>query len=237
MIPPYCKKIFDTPIFPKHWSDAHKSFRHCETKIFDGETWYPLVCIEFFNIPIVLKHWKDAHKSFRHCETKNFRRKIVIPHKCIKFFDTPNFLEDWRDALEVFRHCETKTFRRENVIPPSMHRVFHYPNFTWNIERMPTKFFGTVRPKSLEAKTWYALFHPEKFLKPEILSKTVRFPHEIFRHCETKIFRPKIVKPPIMHEIFRYLKFSEILKGCPQIFSALWDKNISTENFDTPYYA
>ena len=31
-----------------------------------------------------------------------------------------------------------------------------------------------------------------------------------------------------MHKIFRYPKFSETLKGCPRIFSALWDK----KNFD-----
>ena len=36
-----------------------------------------------------------------------------------------------------------------------------------------------------------------------------------------------------MHKIFRYPKFSETLKGCPQIFSALWDKKFSTENCDT----
>ena len=33
-----------------------------------------------------------------------------------------------------------------------------------------------------------------------------------------------------MPEFFRYPKFSETLKGCPQIFSALWDQKISPEN-------
>ena len=58
--------------------------------------------------------------------------------------------------------------------------------------------------------------------------------YEVFRHCETKNFRRKLVIPPIMHKIFRYPKFSETLKGSPWNFSALWDKKFSTENLDTP---
>ena len=158
--PLLCIKFFDTSNFLKHWRDAHKNFRHCETKKFRRGNVIPPSMHRVFQYPNCSETLKGCPQNFRHCETKNFRRKIVIPHKCIKFFDTPNFLKAWRDAHEIFRHCETKTFRRENVIPPSMHRVFQYPNFTWNIERMPTNFFGTVRPKSLEAKTWYALFHP-----------------------------------------------------------------------------
>ena len=46
---------------------------------------------------------------------------------------------------------------------------------------------------------------------------------EIFRHCATKIIRRKIVIPPIMLKISRCPKFSELLKGCSRIFSALWD--------------
>ena len=40
-----------------------------------------------------------------------------------------------------------------------------------------------------------------------------------------------------MHKIFQYPRFSETLKGCPPIFSALWDKKFLTETCDTPYYA
>ena len=38
-----------------------------------------------------------------------------------------------------------------------------------------------------------------------------------------------------MHKIFRCPKFSETLKGYPRNFSALWDKNFSTEKRDTPF--
>ena len=35
--PLLCIKLFDTPIFLKHWRDAHEIFRHYETKKFSTE--------------------------------------------------------------------------------------------------------------------------------------------------------------------------------------------------------
>ena len=56
------------------------------------------------------------------------------------------------------------------------------------------------------------------------------FSNEIFRNCQTKFFRRKNLKPPIMNKIFRCPKFSKTFKGCPRIFSALWDPNFSTKS-------
>ena len=145
------------------------------------------------------------------------------------------------------------------------------------------KWFGIVIQNNFDGKTWYPplihnLFHTRNFLNTE------KFPQEIFRYCETKIFQRKIVLHPIMHKIFRYPKFYETQKGyrtkffrscetknfrqnryafqishaphpssvlCMEIsdtrifltykrvllriFSALWDKKISTENSDIPF--
>ena len=73
-------------------------------------------------------------------------------------------------------------------------------------------------------------FDTRKFLK----HRSEGFLYEIFRHCETKNFRRKILRPPIMHKIFRYPNFSETMEGCPRYFSALWDKKFLTQNHDTP---
>ena len=59
-------------------------------------------------------------------------------------------------------------------------------------------------------------------------------PLRSFLHCDTNIFRRKIVIPPIMHKFFRYSDFFEALKWCPRNFSAVWDQKISTEIRDTP---
>ena len=164
---------------------------------------------------------------------KIFDGKTWYPLVCINFFDTPNFLKHWRDAHEIFRHCETKNFRRKLVISPIMHKNFSVPQIFWNIEGMPTKFFGTVRQKIFDGNLWYPLLCIKFFDTPNFL-RHWRDAHEIFRHCETKNFRRKNVIPPSMHKISRYPKFSETLKVCPRNFSALWDKKFSTEKRDTP---
>ena len=111
---------------------------------------------------------------------------------------------------------------------------------------MPTKFFGTVRQKIFDGKLWYPLLCIKFFDTPNFL-KHWRDAHEIFRHCETKNFRRKIVIPPIMHKIFRYPKVSETLKGGPRNFSGKqkgsftklfvsvqWDKNFDGKYWYSP---
>ena len=98
---------------------------------------------------------------------------------------------------------------------------------------MPTKFFCTVRQKIFDGNLWYPLLCIKFFDTPNFL-RHWRDAQEIFRHCETKNFRRKIVIPPIMHKIFRYPKFSETLKGCPRNFSALWDKNFDGKFWYSP---
>ena len=159
--PLLCIKFFDTSIFLKHWRDAHKIFRHCETKIFRRKIVIPPIVHKNFSIPQFFKKIQGMLKKFfGRKRQKNFRQKTVIPPIMHKFFQYLKVSETLKGCPQNFRHCETKKFRRENVIPLSMHRFFQYPNFSQNIEGMLTKFFGTVRPKYLEAKTWYALFHP-----------------------------------------------------------------------------
>ena len=195
-----------------------KFFCTVRRKIFHGKLWYLLLCIKFFDTPNFLKHWRHAHEIFRHCETKKFRRKIVIPLLCIKFFDTPNFLKHWKDAHEIFLHCETKNFRRKIVIPPIMHKIFRYPNFSETYKGCPRNFSSL------------------KLFETKIFSKTVGFPYESFRQCETWKFRLKIVICPLLSIVlFRYQKISGKQKGSfTKLFvSVLWDKKFR-QNRDAP---
>ena len=164
---------------------------------------------------------------------KIFDGKTWYPLVCIKFFDTPNFLKHWRDAHEIFRHCETKKFRRKLVIPPIMHKIFRYPKFSETSKGCPRIFSALWDKKIFDGKTWYPLVCINFFDTLNFL-KHLGHAHEIFWHCETKNFRRKNVIPPSMHKIFWYPNFSETSKGCPRIFSALWDKKFSTEKRDTP---
>ena len=97
-----------------------------------------------------------------------------------------------------------------------------------------TKFFGSVRQKFFDGKTWYSLLCI-KFFDTSNFLKHGRDAHEIFRHCETKNFRRKNVIPPFpsikLFETRNILKNSRIpLRN----FSALWDIKISSANRDMP---
>ena len=80
--------------------------------------------------------------------------------------------------------------------------------------------------------------HPSyalKFSIKEFFWNTTVFSNEIIWYSQTKTFRRKNVIPPIMKKIFQYPKFSETLKGSPQIFPALWDQKFPAEKRDTPF--
>ena len=53
---------------------------------------------------------------------------------------------------------------------------------------MSTKFFGTVRPKIFDRKTWYPLLYI-KVSDTSIFLKHGRDAHKFIRLCETKVFR------------------------------------------------
>ena len=52
-------------------------------------------------------------------------------------------------------------------------------------------------------------FIPNIFRYPKLVTHIKGFRYENFRHCETKIFRRKILilpHPPLIHKLFRYPK-------------------------------
>ena len=100
---------------------------------------------------------------------------------------------------------------------------------------MLTKFFSTVRQKIFDGKTWYPLVCI-KFFDTLNFLKHLRDAHEIFRHCETKNFRRKLVICPLLSiNFFRYQKISGKQKGSfTKLFvSVLWDKKFR-QNRDAP---
>ena len=133
-------------------------------------------------------------KYFGSLRPKFFAEKTWYPLLSMKLFDTPNFLKHWTEAHKKFRHCETKNLQVKNAISLTMHKFFHYPQIIWIIERMPTKFFGSLRPKFFAGKTWYPLIYMKLFDTPTFL-KHWTDAHKMFRHCETKFFNWKMWYP------------------------------------------
>ena len=82
-----------------------------------------------------------------------------------------------------------------------------------------------MRQKIFDGKTWYPLVCIDIFDTPKFL-KHWRDAHEIFRHCETKKFRRKLVIPPIMHKIFSIPQIFWNIEGMPtNIFGTVRQKN------------
>ena len=91
------------------------------------------------------------------------------------------------------------------------------------------KYFGTVRPKNFDGKTWYPLLWINFFDTPSFL-KHWRDAHEFFRYCETWKFRLKIVICHLKSINFFYTRnFLENGRGPLQRFLF---RSCETKNFD-----
>ena len=238
-MPPLIHKFFSIPEnFRKTEGFLYKAFRFgpVRQKV-PTKPWCPPPMHENFR-------WKNLSEAPKCSPMKYFntvrqnRRKIVIPPPYPNFSDTRNYCNSKGFPYKNFRHWDKK-FSTENLDtpPPSFIQIFSGPEVSETLKDSPTKFFGTVRQKNFDRKSWKSppllsinFFATGRFLK----HSTEGFTYQIYRHCETKNFRRKNVIPPSMHKIFRYPKFSETLKVCSRNFSALWDKKFSTEKRDTP---
>ena len=138
----------------KHSREAHEIFRLGETKVSRRKNMIPpFSSVKIFrNEKFSQKQQDSFTKIFGKVRQKNFDRKVWYPLLCKKLFDIPNFLEHLGKAHEVFPHCEMEIFWRKYVIASIMHRLFRLLQTFWNIEGMPTNFFGTVRPKIFHRK-------------------------------------------------------------------------------------
>ena len=241
-MPPLIHKFFSIPEnFRKTEGFLYKAFRFgpVRQKV-PTKPWCPPPMHENFR-------WKNFSEAPKCSPMKYFntvRQKPTenrdSPPPYPNFFDTRNYCNSKGFLYKNFRHWDKK-FSTENLDtppPPSFIQIFSGPEVSETLKDSPTKFFGTVRQKNFDRKSWKSpppllsinFFATGRFLK----HSTEGFTYQIYRHCETKNFRRKNVIPPSMHKIFRYPKFSETLKVCSRNFSALWDKKFSTEKRDTP---
>ena len=105
---------------------------------------------------------------------------------------------------------------------------------TDGFENLPLRIFFNLGIPTESCDT--APYYGWKVLIAEFFWYTEGFLYEMFRYCERKQFRRKIVirAPSLIPNSFQYQKFSETQKGSSTNFSVLWDKIFSMENRDTP---
>ena len=124
------------------------------------------------------------------------------------------------------------------MIPPTLSCLyFSIPETNETLEDSPTKFFGSVRQKSFDGKSWYSplpsypnFFATGNFLKHNTEYFTYGFsvPRDKTILTENRDSRP----PSLFFNIFRYSKLMKHKRIPLRNFSSLWDKKIWTENLD-----
>ena len=148
------------------------------------------------------------------------QEKFFIQYVCLSLFPTKNandFYLKINDSsrLKTTRFSSGRFGIRVTVVSNSF-TIYPYhfstPENSETLKGSPTNIFGTVRQKNSTENLVTPPFLSIKFFATGNFLKhsTERFPYKIFRHCETKKFRRKILLLPLLiHKVFRYRNFSE----------------------------
>ena len=118
-----------------------------------------------------------------------------------------------KSTLRSIQENETKNFPTENGNSPLPPYALKFPisEILWNTKGSPTNFFGLVRLKFSNRKSWNSPIMHTIYGCPNLSKSLKGFPQN-FRHCETK----KVNKIVITHDPknFRYQTISET-QGSP----------------------
>ena len=203
--------------------------------IFVEKGWHPYYA-KIISTPAFFWNFKALSTRFSALWDRKFLTlKRHTYYYAWNFSITLTFLKQWRD-VHVFWHSQTWNFRQKNVMPPTMQKYFRYHNFSDTLQGCSRRY-SVLRDQIFRQKyVMRPLFIRKQFSESKTFSKTVGLLHKNFRHWDRQ-FPAEKCDTLIMHIFFRYPNFSETLKECPRIFSALWDREFLTEKRDNPYYA
>ena len=153
-------KFFDTWSFLKLKGSSTKFFGSVRPKNFRQK----IVKSPSYAWSILIPEtpWKTegfSYKIFWYCETKKFRQNhdTLSFSLMFKTFRREKFSEAQGSFYEIFRW--DKKIQRKIVTPlPLVAKNFPYQKFSENRKGSASIFFGTVRQKIFNGKSWYPLF-------------------------------------------------------------------------------
>ena len=144
--------------------------------------------------------------------------------------------QKWQLTKISYRSCELK-FSRQNLI---------FPSFAWKLSGKtsePPSFSPMIFLRYLETKKnrrWNVICRVLSIKVsslPEPLRNTGRFLMKFFNTVSQKLFDGKTWYPPLSSiQNFCYRETSEAPKSSHWNFLVMWDKTISTEERDIPFY-
>ena len=127
---------FDSPIFLRHWREAHVIFRHCETKKILRKILIlappPPPLIKTFSIPEIIATVKDSPTEiFGTVSQKIFNWNSWCSPSLIQTFSIPETIATKKDSpRENFGTVRQKIFNGKSwYSPPLLFKLSRYPKF------------------------------------------------------------------------------------------------------------
>ena len=161
---------------------------------------------------------------------KNVKALAATDILCINFFDTWVFLNPRTAPIWNITALWDRIFLKQNRVTAHLRIKKSVPQIFWYIEDFHTKLLA-LWDKTL----WQNRDDPSsvwKFRMQGFFWKTERFSYEIFSSCETKFFDRTLMPSSCAWMFLVPGTFSKHGRVPLRIFSALWNKNKSTENLD-----
>ena len=220
--------FFHTRSFLKHKMVPLKKFSVMRNRNFSTQNRdISLLWINFFN---TRQKWKTKgftdesfstvrhKKSAENCASPPLWLIIVISASCKKTFVTRNFVIQRRVLYEVFQEMRQKVNRRTIVTLFStlLHKSFRYPRSFETTKSSPTIFFGLVRLKFFDRKSWNSPIMHKNFGWPSFFQPLKATPQKL-RHRETKTIDRLVT--PLSSQKFWYHNISATHKVSPIMIS------------------
>ena len=171
--------------------------------------------MNFFAIGTFMKYSTEGfpYDVFRYGETKQAGQKNVTYNPLRrKIFPYMELRTHYMVPLQsFFGHCKKKNWQKNVIFPPYsrppalLHKLLRYRNFSSTQHtRVPIRKFSTLwDEKFLEGNRDAPSLHPppppplpRNFSILDILWNTEGFPYEVFRQCETKVSRQRVMTTP-----------------------------------------
>ena len=196
---------------------------------FDGKTWHPLL-IHIFSV--LENFWNTKAfptKFFGTVRLKLFHGKSLNSYFMHKVVVWPRFYESLKGSPQKNRHRETKKFKK--VVIDCYPKFFRYQNVS-ELQGSPYEVFWYCEIKTINKIVIPVL--SKKFWNQNNSETQAGSPTMIFGDVRQK--KIKKLWYPYYLKTFDTKTFLKHRRVRPRCFSAIWDKNTSTEKRDTPLF-
>ena len=219
--------------FERQKGSPYEHFQHCETKLFRPEKRdTPLFIHKFFPYQNNSESQGSPLRNFwLMWDEKKVEKAVMppLPLLCVKFLNTRTFWNTEGSPTTLLGTVRQKLSTEKHDTLPLIKSFFSLPECFWNTRVSPlTTFFGNVRQKLSDGKTWYTL-QIHKFLSYPIFSESQGSPLRNFLvSCDKE--NDTTVLPPFLSQSYAWnfwiSEFFKTQKRYPtNFFSTVRQKN------------